>query len=392
MHSCALLTRAKITYYLQHHSTGGVVGIVKLIEQAWRAGTEAVMGERAVAAAAQKSGIQGPLRVAAVGKAAPSMLLGLLQAGVEVSEAIVLTKEGHSDERLAALNNVSQIEASHPVPDQRSLDAGVALQQFVDASGAEHHLLLLVSGGASALAELLIEGETLESLQQKTQALLAAGADIGQINAERRRLSRIKGGGLCAQCPAQLTSWMLSDVEGDEPNVIGSGIGVLTDSSRQRIVASNAIARAAVVDKLRTEGAQVACNEESLYGDVYAVADRVAQQILAGQPGVYIFGGEPTVVLPEHPGEGGRNQALALALGLRLADSGVVGLVAGTDGTDGPTLAAGGWFGRVALEAQAAQQALDAADAGRFLRETGQSFVTGPTGTNVMDLLVAVKI
>lgn len=362
-----------------------------LIEQAWRAGTEAVKGERAVAAAAQDSGIQGPLRVVAVGKAAPSMLLGLLQAGVDVSEAIVVTKEGHSDERLAALKYVTQIEAPHPVPDQRSLDAGVALQQFVDTSGTEDHLLLLVSGGASALAELLIEGETLESLQQKTQALLAAGADIGQINEQRRSLSRIKGGGLCAQCSAQVTSWMLSDVEGDEPNVIGSGIGVLADSSCQRIVASNAIARAAVLDKLRAEGAQVVCNEESLYGDVHAVADHVVAQISAGPPGIYIFGGEPTVVLPEHPGEGGRNQALALSLGLRLGDTGVVGLVAGTDGTDGPTLAAGGWFGRVTPEAQAAQQALEAADSGRYLRETGQVFVTGPTGTNVMDLLVAVK-
>ena len=366
--------------------------IETLIEQAWRAGTEAVKGERAVAASAQDSGIRGPLRVVAVGKAGPSMLLGLLQAGVEVSEAIVVTKEGHSDERLTALDTVTQIEASHPVPDQRSLDAGAALQQFVDACTAEDHLLLLVSGGASALAEHLIEGESLESLQQKTQALLAAGADIGQINEQRRSLSRIKGGELCAQCSARVTSWMLSDVEGDEPNVIGSGIGVLADSTRQRIVASNAIARAAVVDQLIAEGgAQVVCNEESLYGDVHVVADRVAAQISVGPPGVYIFGGEPTVVLPKHPGEGGRNQALALALGLRLADAGVVGLVAGTDGTDGPTLAAGGWFGRQTPEAQAAQQALEAADSGRYLREIGQDFVTGPTGTNVMDLLVAVK-
>lgn len=370
---------------------GLVVKNESLIEQAWRTGTEAVKGERAVAITAKGSGIQGPLRVAAVGKAAPSMLLGLLQAGVDVSEALVVTKEGHSDERLAALESVTQIEASHPVPDQRSLDAGFALQQFVDVCSTEDHLLLLVSGGASALAELLIEGESLASLQQKTQALLAAGADIGQINAERRRLSRIKGGGLCAECPAQLTSWMLSDVEGDEAHVIGSGIGVLADSSRQRIVASNAIARDAAVEKLRAEGMQVVYNEESLYGDVHVVADRVAQQLSAGQPGAYVFGGEPTVVLPEYPGEGGRNQALALALGLRLAGSGVVGLVAGTDGTDGPTLAAGGWFGRVAPEVRAAQQALDAADAGRYLRETEQGFVTGPTGTNVMDLLVAIK-
>lgn len=368
-----------------------MVDIETLIEQAWRAGTEAVKGERAVAAAAQDLGIQGPLRVAAVGKAAPSMLLGLLQAGVDVSEAMVVTKEGHSDERLAANAAVTQIEASHPVPDQRSLDAGAALQRFVDASRADEHLLMLVSGGASALAEHLVEGESLESLQQKTQALLAAGADIAQINTARRRLSRIKGGGLCAQCPAQLTSWMLSDVEGDEPNVIGSGIGVLVDGSQQRIVASNAIAREGAVVKLRAEGVQVVCNEESLYGDVHAVADRVAQQISAGPAGVYIFGGEPTVVLPDQPGEGGRNQALALALGLRLAGAGVVGLVAGTDGTDGPTLAAGGWFGRVTPEALTAQQALDAADAGRYLRETGQGFVTGPTGTNVMDLLVAIK-
>ncbi|MGB0866245.1 MAG: DUF4147 domain-containing protein, partial [Granulosicoccaceae bacterium] len=314
-----------------------------------------------------------------------------LQAGVSVDRALVVTKEGHSDARLDANSRVEQIEASHPVPDNRSLKSGEALQHFVDGCGAEEQLLLLVSGGASSLAERLVDGESLQSLQAKTQSLLAAGADIAQVNAARKRLSLIKAGGLCANCKASVRSWMLSDVEGDDPSVIGSGIGQLVDRSRQCIVASNAIARRATEQTFVDSGWSVVVNQESLYGDVEAVAERVAEQLLQGGPGAYVFGGEPTVVLPEHPGEGGRNQALALELALRLGDSGIVGLVAGTDGTDGPTLAAGGWFGRQHPDAAKVKAALRAADSGRYLRSTGQDFVTGPTGTNVMDLLVAVK-
>lgn len=362
-----------------------------IVEQAWHAAVAAVTGERCVALAAQSSALTGPVCIAAVGKAAPSMLLGLIAAGVTVSRALVVTKDGHSDERLAELEQVQQLESAHPVPDQRSLDAGAALRQFVDDCSQDEQLLLLVSGGASSLAEHLSAGETLQSLQLKTQDLLAAGADIAAINVVRRELSQLKGGKLAANCKASVTSWLLSDVEGDDPMVIGSGIGVIADTSRQQIVASNAIARAAAQASLEAHGLQVQSNQESLYGDVYAVAERIAGQILAGDAGAYIFGGEPTVVLPENPGEGGRNQALALALSERLADCGVVGLVAGTDGTDGPTLAAGGWFGRLRPDASATEQALAAADAGRYLRELGQDFVTGPTGTNVMDVLIAIK-
>ncbi len=362
-----------------------------VIERAWRDAVDEVRGERAVTLAVQSSNIKGPLRVAAVGKAAPSMLLGLLRAGVDVEQAIVVSKDDHSLEELEAFNQVRQLESAHPVPDQRSLKAGAELQSFVDSCKAEHHLLLLVSGGASSLAEHLHIGESLESLQEKTQALLSAGADIAEINSVRRKLSLIKGGGLCAHCPAQLDSWLLSDVEGDSADVIGSGIGALADKSRQRIVASNAIARSAAVKSLAESGQQVFCNEESLYGDVYDLAEQLSDRLISAAPGAYVFGGEPTVVLPDKPGEGGRNQALALALGTRLANRDVVGLVAGTDGTDGPTRAAGAWFGRGQPQPDAATAALDAANAGPYLRELGQDFITGPTGTNVMDLLIAIK-
>lgn len=362
-----------------------------LIEASWRAGVDAVLGERAVAAAAREQGLQGPLVVAAVGKAAASMLMGLLQAGVALERALVVTKDGHRDARLDGCDQVRQLEAAHPVPDARSLAAGEALQAFVDGCGAADQLLLLVSGGASALAELPAAGQTLQSVQRRTEALLAAGADIAAINAERRRLSRIKGGGLCANCRAPVRSWLLSDVRGDDPQVIGSGIGLLHDPARHRIVASNAIARDAAADALRRAGLELVCNAEDLYGDVEAVAERLAARLIDGPPGAYVWGGEPTVVLPERPGEGGRNQALAVALALRLDGRRVRGLVAGSDGSDGPTSAAGGWFGRAAPARAAAGAALAAADTGRYLRERGQLFSTGPTGTNVMDLVVAIK-
>ncbi len=361
------------------------------IERAWWSAVDEVKGERAVSVAAQSAEFEQALHVLAVGKAAPSMLKGLLQAGVAVERALVITKDGHSDAELQANPAVEQIESSHPVPDQRSLDAGERVLAFVQACAVDQPVLLLVSGGASALVEKLIPGESLASLQQKTQALLAAGADIGEINTVRCSLSVIKGGGLEKLCGSDIESWLLSDVAGDDPAVIGSGIGLLSDSSRHTLVASNAVARTAAVAVLEQEGMTVRCNEESLYDDVFVIADQVAAQLKAGEPGVYVLGGEPTVLLPDNPGEGGRNQALALALAVRLAGQPVVGLVAGTDGSDGPTDAAGGWFGRASVDAAGATAALTVADAGSFLRDTGQLFVTGPTGTNVMDLLIAVK-
>jgi len=135
-------------------------------------------------------------------------------------------------------------------------------------------------------------------------------------------------------------------------------------------------------------------NSESLYGDMYDVARRIAKTLRRGAAGLYVWGGEPTVVLPENPGRGGRNQALALAVAreLHASDQRLELLVAGTDGTDGPTSAAGGWLretsGYPIAEVNAA---LLRADAGTFLGARNELFVSGPTDTNVMDLALCLK-
>ncbi len=353
------------------------------VEALWYQAVESVKGAPAVKSALAKlTQPAQPLRVLAIGKAASSMLQGVIDAGWSIERALVLTKYAHC---LEALNqpHIEQFESAHPVPDENSLLAGQKAQQFV-ADSRDSALLVLVSGGGSALVEVLPANMALTELSDKTQALLAEGADIGQINQYRRQISEIKGGKLLSHAPCTwLTSLMISDVEGDDPNTIASGIGVCPN---QHIIASNQIARQCIAAQT-----SVVLNQEALYGDVVAVAKTLAATLKSGPSGLYVFGGEPTVQLPHNPGEGGRNQALAVQLAIELADEDVFGLVAGTDGSDGPTGSAGGWLGLTPVDVPAATAALAEANAGQYLRQSQQLFVSGPTGTNVMDLALIVK-
>ncbi|MDC0948328.1 DUF4147 domain-containing protein [Gammaproteobacteria bacterium] len=361
----------------------------------WSAAIDAVGGEASVRAALADDPPFVPDRIIAVGKAAVGMCRGALAVFPEVS-ALVVTKYDHADSDFCALPNVDVIEAGHPVPDSQSLRAGDALLDAVAAMSPDSKLLLLVSGGASALAESLPDTIALDDLQALTQRMLASGATIAEINAERKRLSRIKDGRLLqAFIGAEARVYAISDVEGDAIGTIGSGIGdprYCTKATR-RLVATNAIARQAAAEAAEAAGLAVRCNQETLYGDVYAVAQRIAAMLRGAEAGVYLFGGEPTIMLPLSPGRGGRNQALALALAVELQGvDGVRLLVAGSDGSDGPTDAAGGWISgeSVSGDGASARSALAAANAGAWLEQHGCLFVTGPTHTNVMDLLIAI--
>jgi glycerate 2-kinase len=157
------------------------------------------------------------------------------------------------------------------------------------------------------------------------------------------------------------------------------------------LVGSNTLARRAAAAKVESLRLPVIESVELLHGDILELAPRLATRLAKGANGVYIWGGEPTVLLPEHPGTGGRNQSLAVALAIETAEKvGVSGLVAGTDGSDGPTDAAGGFF-YSGMPLTGAKDALLRADAGTWLSALGQQFVTGPTGTNVMDLAIVIK-
>ncbi|MCG7519313.1 glycerate kinase [Ruegeria sp. Ofav3-42] len=356
----------------------------------WQAGVDAVDGQRATKAVLDD--IPTPDQILAVGKAAAAMARAALDH-FGPCPTLVVTKDDHGRD---LPEKVEVIEASHPVPDSRSLDGGRALRETIEAMPHGSHVLLLVSGGASSLAEDLLPEKTLADLELLNQRLLAEGLDITAMNAERRKLSRIKGGGLLAHFKgAKATVLAISDVPGDDLNVIGSGIGALPETrdfkAKAQIVASNAHARSAAVDLARGEGFQVLADEECLHDDVNRVATTLGKRIRDMEPGVMVFGGEPTVVLPENPGRGGRNQALALALAREIAGvSDLTVVVGGTDGTDGPTDAAGAVVDG-ATWGDGADRALQHADSGSFLDDAGALLVTGPTGTNVMDLVVAIR-
>ena len=363
------------------------------LERLWRAGVAAVEGRASVIAALGQASAR-PERMIAVGKAAGSMALGMYETFGPDIPGLIVTKYDHTPSGLPASCKV--IEAAHPIPDDNSLRAGQAVQTVIGKVGAGEHVLCLLSGGASALAEVPRPGLSMMDLRQLSARSIAGGLAIGEINTLRTEQSQIKGGKLFADLPpCDLTVIALSDVEGDALGVIGSGLFDCTSihvpshvRARFVMAGSNSVARTRIADL----AGDVRVNEETLYTDILVAADGIAATVLGGPTGLYIFGGEPTVMLPQYPGKGGRNQSLAVALSLRLAGSaGVCGLVAGTDGTDGPTDAAGGFTTGDLGNPAAAEAALAWADCYPYLAAAGDLFAPGPTGTNVMDLVLIRK-
>lgn len=356
------------------------------------AGVSSVRGDSAVAKALERWKVSAPDQIIAVGKAATAMGVAAADAFPNVP-LLIVTKYGHAKE---ALDLAEVVEAAHPVLDENSLKAGARLLETVAQMRAGQHLLMLVSGGASALAEAPVNGIGLAELKTRAQELLGSGTDIHEMNAFRKTLSRIKGGKLLAQFNGgRVTTLAISDVEGDELSVIGSGIGNAPDQKtfefHPHIVACNAIARTAVSDAGKELAMTVETNDETLYDDINTLGPRIANTLISGSKGLHIWGGEPTVVLPPNPGQGGRNQALALIIAREISgQDGICVLVAGTDGTDGPTNAAGAIVTGETWD-PSGEEALKRADAGTWLDARGALLRTGPTGTNVMDLVIALK-
>ena len=362
----------------------------------WQAGIAAVQGEATVRASLESDTPFNPDLIIAVGKAAGSMALGALHASLVNPPTLVVAPRSQVEPEMQALNNVTEIESSHPLPDQASLDAGRAVLDAVRSQSGDSRLLLLISGGASALVEELIDDCDLARLQALSSEWLAGGLAIADINAGRVQLSRIKGGRLLQEfAGTAIRVYAISDVEGDDIAVIGSGIGdgsLACCSYESQIVASNDTARAAAATAAINMGYPIQLNEETLYGDVSDVAARIARALMGGEPGVFIWGGEPVVRLPKNPGVGGRNQSLALAIAVEIEGRDEIGLIAaGTDGIDGNSTAAGAIVDGLTIEDSAdARQYLDAADAGSWFKSREATFTIGPTDTNVMDLVVAI--
>jgi hydroxypyruvate reductase len=399
-----------------------------ILLQLAQAGIDNVRGDYLVEQAARDCSFERAVDVAAIGKAAAAMAAGAHRVlGKQIQRTLVITKTGHIAPWSRDLSMAECLEAGHPIPTRESLLAGGRLVEWLDEADREVQLLLLISGGASSLVEAPVEGFELSDLQRINQWLLGSGLDIEKINQVRRQVSRIKGGNLLRYIGARKAEvWLLSDVAGDNPAVIGSGLCFPPQCSAMsnieypdwlaqllsglpapqtakitvpdhRVLGNLQTACAAIAKAARAKGLAATVHTTDLVDDAEATGRKLARQLQGLPEGVHVWGGETTVNLPLRPGRGGRNQHLALAAATVLAGKDDVSLLAiGTDGTDGPTedagaLVNGGTIGRGELAGLDANDCLKQADSGRFLEASGDLISTGPTGTNVRDIVIAGK-
>ncbi len=379
--------------------------------------------------------------VIGAGKAGATMASAVEQLlGSRISAGLINVKDGH----IASLHWVQLNQCGHPIPDQRGVDGAQRIAAIARNAGAGDLVLCLISGGASALLPLPAPGITLEDKQETTRQLLACGATIHEINAVRKHLSAIKGGQLATLArPATIVSLLLSDVVGDDLSVIGSGptapdestfsdaLAVLDrydirasvprsvrirleagncpetpkhlDNVQNIVAGSNRLAIDSAERKANELGYRTLVLSTSIEGETRDVARMhaaIAREIVASgrpleAPACLLSGGETTVTL-RGTGLGGRNQEFALATAFDIAGSApVLVLSAGTDGTDGPTDAAGAiadsmTIRRAAVAGLDANRALADNDAYHFFAPLNDLVKTGPTGTNVMDIHVAL--
>ena len=385
---------------------------------------DAVDGRRAVRAALATEPAAGRVTLIAVGKAAGAMTLGALDVlGERVARGLVISRAGHLDAELGAWPVLECLEGDHPVPRAASLAAGAALLRFAAATPPATRVLVLVSGGASSLVEALPASVTPADLERVNEWGLGAGLDIHALNAIRRRLSRLKDGRLAAALAhTDAEALLISDVPGDDPAVIGSGLvcalagaprprvprwlaelldraGDLPPGARlkSRIVATLDDALAAAERAADESGYSARRLAPAASGDAAVAASRFAHELALATSDLLVWGGETSVHLPPRPGRGGRNQHFALeAARLIAGHDDLVVLAAGTDGTDGNSQDAGAivdgtTVARGAAEARDAAEALAGADAGSFLEATGDLLHTGPTGTNVGDIVLGLR-
>ncbi len=380
------------------------------------------------------------------GKAGASMAQGIEEiVGDRISAGWVNVKYAH----LAPTRLITLHEASHPMPDIAGAHGVRQIIRLLEQAAADDLVICLISGGGSALLPAPAEGITLEEKQAVTSLLLRCGATIHDMNAIRKHISAIKGGQFARiAAPATMISLILSDVIGDPLDTIASGPTVpdsftfadslaiferfhlfeelphsvrdhimrgargeiadtpkigdpLFDHTQNVIIGSNIQAAQAAAEQARSLGYHTLILSTTIEGetkDVAKVHAAILKEILQSgnplpRPACVISGGETTVTIRGH-GVGGRNQEFALAVALDIAGlSGVVAFSAGTDGTDGPTDAAGAMADGDTL-ARARTQGLDPLallannDSHHFFDTLGDLVKTGPTNTNVMDLRI----
>ncbi|CRI66376.1 MOFRL domain protein [Thiocapsa sp. KS1] len=400
----------------------------RLLLEVFAAALRSVEGRAVVGRALAARPLDGPVWICAIGKAAQSMALGACDAlGSRVVGGLLITKSGHMDPSAFDGHGIACRLGGHPMPDEGSLAAGRRLLCALGELSPHTAVLFLLSGGASSLVEVPIAGLGLVDLRRMNEWLLGSGLAIDAVNRVRKSVSRIKGGGLLSRLGDRPTRVLaISDVPGDDPAVIGSGLlvpelglaegvaaldlptwlsewierglaerGPLPSTGPEiELVATLEIAKSAAAEAGRRAGLAVRVDAQAVEGDAALAGRRLARALLSGPPGLSIAGGETTLSLPNAPGRGGRNQHLALAAAIELAGhADVLLLSAGTDGTDGPTDDAGALVDGATL-ARIGDAGLDAlvglrrADSGALLEASGDLIRTGATGTNVMDLIL----
>ena len=363
--------------------------------------------------------------------------------GDRIADGVIVVKDGHG----LPLKKIKICEASHPVPDDRGVQGTEEVLSLVEKAGKRDLVICLISGGGSALLIAPVEEISLEDKQETTRLLLACGATIHEFNAVRKHLSRAKGGRLAQMAyPATVASLILSDVVGDDLDVIASGptvpdsstfqdaeqilkgydiwdqvapavrnylvkgsSGEIEDTPKsghavfqqcsQTLVGNNLQALKAAGREAQRLGYHPLILSSKVEGEAREVArfyTAIAREILSSAnplkpPACVLAGGETTVTLTGE-GRGGRNQEFALAAAMAINEiDGITVLSGGTDGTDGPTDAAGAiadgtTLARARIKGLDAKNFLQRNDSYNFFQKLDDLLMTGPTRTNVMDI------
>jgi glycerate 2-kinase len=380
------------------------------------------------------------------GKASASMAQAVERMlGSKIARGVITTKYGHG----LPLRVTEVIESGHPLPDRNGLEGARKIRDLLRETGSEDLVIFVLSGGGSALLPLPVDGITLAEKQEATQLLLDCGAEIREINTVRKHISQIKGGWLARWAhPSTVIAFLLSDVVGDPLDVIGSGptvpdpstfedtweilrkydlIRKIAPSIRHHLqsgregkveetpkpgdpafekvenilVGSNILALGAADQRARFLGFNTLILSSSVVGETREAAKfhtAIAKEIVTTshplhRPACILSGGETTVTLKGH-GLGGRNQEFALAAALEIDGlENVVILSGGTDGTDGPTDAAGAVADHTTVRRAMAmgmepKNHLEENNAYPFFQNLGDLLMTGPTRTNVMDVRI----
>lgn len=385
--------------------------------------------------------------VIGAGKASASMAKEVENIlGNRITSGHIVVKYGHGCE----LKYIDVSEAGHPVPDENGYRATQKILEIADQAMANDLIICLISGGGSALLADFPEGSSINDLIVTNQLLLKSGADIKEINTIRKHLSKVKGGQLArVASPAKVISLILSDVIGDSPDTIASGptvpdtttfedasvilvkfnlieempevfvkhlekgtrgmipetpkpVDLVFNNTENIIIGSNTIALEACRKKAIELGLNSFIITSQLEGNTVEVAESLVKTAVTFQkddsikkPCCLLFGGETTIKV-SGKGTGGRNQHLALVAALLLKDKpGITLLSAGTDGNDGPTSAAGAvvdtqTFKEASLKKLDIEKYLQNFDSFHFFEKAGGHIITGPTMTNVMDIIVVI--